>query len=110
MAASRTGAYRLVSCKKVHYLDDGLATALLRVFGAKSSVLELGAGCGCYSHFWEKNGLRQTSFDGTYNIADLTGGRVRATTSENRRTCTLFEGFSETSSQFFVLKIVAYFF
>eukprot|EP00928_Gymnodinium_smaydae_P041316 TRINITY_DN2797_c0_g1_i5.p1 TRINITY_DN2797_c0_g1~~TRINITY_DN2797_c0_g1_i5.p1 ORF type:complete len:327 (-),score=36.04 TRINITY_DN2797_c0_g1_i5:236-1168(-) len=73
---TKNGAFVLDTCKLVHILDEGLATGLLDIFNG-GSILELGAGCGCFSYFWKSHGLKQSSYDGTANIAELTHSLVR---------------------------------
>merc|ERR1711920_1014384 len=63
------------SCHRTHVLDDSIALRLGRLF-AGSKVLELGAGCGCYTHEWRTRGLDVAAFDGTPNIENLTHGFV----------------------------------
>ena len=72
------GSYVLTTCDKVHTFDAGLATELLHRLLDRRRVLELGAGCGCYSSFFRSNATRieLTALDGTKNIAALTHGHV----------------------------------
>lgn len=46
-----------------YYLDVGLAEAIAKLVGRNSTVLELGAGKGCYVSSLRRNGVRATGFD-----------------------------------------------
>lgn len=84
-----SGAWKLTSCEKAYFLDAKFAAAVAALiqgeqeFAAQSkgvtsaSVLELGAGCGCYTHFWQQRGLSVMAFDGAENIEALTKQLVR---------------------------------
>ena len=77
-----TGAW-LISPTYTYFLDRGLAGALANLF-AGVSVVELGAGKGCYAsylrrapparHGESRIGVR--AFDGAPNVVNLTGGLV----------------------------------
>ena len=69
-----TGAWTL-SAGYTYFLDPGLVEALARHFG-DSSVLELGAGKGCYSSALRRAGIPVRAYDGAPGIAELTGGLV----------------------------------
>ena len=59
----------------VHLLDRGLADSLVNLF-AGASVVELGAGKGCYADALRRVRLDVRAFDGAPNVRDLTGGLV----------------------------------
>ena len=73
---NKTGTWKLETCDYTHVLDERLAFKLLKMFDGQS-VLELGAGCGCYASVWKHNGLKHHAYDGTANIAELTHGMVQ---------------------------------
>eukprot|EP01062_Namystynia_karyoxenos_P033986 TRINITY_DN2492_c0_g1_i5.p2 TRINITY_DN2492_c0_g1~~TRINITY_DN2492_c0_g1_i5.p2 ORF type:complete len:304 (+),score=102.50 TRINITY_DN2492_c0_g1_i5:68-913(+) len=58
-----------------YFIDLSLAEALSKTF-ANSSVMELGAGKGCYSAYMTAKGVRVTSVDGAPGITRLTNGAV----------------------------------
>ena len=72
---SVNGSYTLDTCKNAHLIDVKFANHLAMLFLGKR-VLELGAGCGCYTHRLINSGADVTAFDGTANIAELTQGLV----------------------------------
>jgi len=78
-ASNDTGIYALKTCVAAFPLDIYAAAAIARIMmstGA-ASVLELGAGCGCYTHFFRENfGLNVSAFDGIQNISQLSSGLV----------------------------------
>ena len=69
------GAYVLRTCHLVHALDVPLARKLAALL-AGERVLELGAGCGCYTAHLQAAGVQVVALDGTTNIGALTGGLV----------------------------------
>jgi len=74
-----TGTFHIDSCHGAYPIDVHLATAIGRlvVTDGGSSVLELGAGCGCYTHFLHVNfGLEMSAYDGVPGIGALSGGLV----------------------------------
>ena len=73
---SSNGSYALDTCKNAHMVDVKFATHLATLFAGKS-VLEMGAGCGCYTHRLALSGVDVTALDGTSNIEELTNGIVR---------------------------------
>ena len=61
-----------------YLLDRGLATALARFFGASASVVEFGAGKGCYTDALRTAGLTKVqAFEGAPQIEHVTHGFVR---------------------------------
>lgn len=72
-----TGPWVLSSCHAVYYLDLPLAVAYSNLFG-RSHVVELGAGCGCYTAALLSMGQVESvaAFDGVTNICELTDGLV----------------------------------
>ena len=72
---SVNGSYALDTCKNSHILDVKFASHLATLFAGKS-VLEMGAGCGCYTHRLALSGIDVTAVDGTSNIEELTHGIV----------------------------------
>ena len=69
-----TGAWTVTE-EFTHFLDRGLVEALARHF-RDSSVLELGAGTGCYTSALRRAGIPVRAYDGAPGIAELTGGLV----------------------------------
>ena len=69
-----TGAWAVTE-KYIYYRDRGLVEALARHF-RDSSVLELGAGKGCYTSALRRAGIPVRAYDGAPGIAELTGGLV----------------------------------
>ena len=77
----RPGPFILQSCDYEHFMDWGLAAGIAQLFIAREGtarvdILELGAGCGCYTDFFSWLGFRMHAFDGSRNIANLTNGLV----------------------------------
>lgn len=74
------GPFALQSCDFEHVMDWGLAAAIAKMFidhsGTEASVLELGAGCGCYTDFFLWMGFDVRAVDGTHGISNLTNGMV----------------------------------
>lgn len=72
-----SGNFVMSSCTGMYILDKGFARALARV--VNGSVLELGAGCGCYTAFLRDFGGIEdiVAVDGVPNIDNLTHGLVR---------------------------------
>ena len=69
-----TGAWTVTE-EFTHFLDRGLVEALARHF-RDSSVLELGAGTGCYTSALRRAGIPVRAYDGGPGIAELTRGLV----------------------------------
>jgi len=78
VAVNSSGAWGFSSCWAVYHLDVSLAKAYSKLF-VGSRVVELGAGCGCYTSFLlSQEGLHSISaFDGVSNIEHLTRGLVQ---------------------------------
>lgn len=72
---SSTGAWRL-SGRYVYMLDLGLVASLRTLFG-NASVVEFGAGTGCYADALIRSGVQVAAFDGAPGISDVTEGLVR---------------------------------
>jgi hypothetical protein len=78
-----SGAWEL-SPTYTYFLDRGIVIVLTRLF-AGSSVVELGAGKGCYADALRRApspradipSIKVRAFDGAPNVAELTGGLVR---------------------------------
>ena len=70
-----TGAWE-VPDSYVYFMDRGLVAAL-GVLMAGGSVIELGAGKGCYTAALRRRGVAASAYDGGPNIAQLTGGLVQ---------------------------------
>jgi len=71
------GEYELNSCDGVYMVNPGLANAIAELT-KNEDVVELGAGCGCYTGRLLDNGVKSvTAFDGIKNVANLTSGLVR---------------------------------
>jgi len=78
-ASIDTGIYVLNSCVAAFPLDIYAAAAMARIMTSTgvASVLELGAGCGCYTHFFRHNfGLNVSAYDGIPSISLLSNGLV----------------------------------
>ena len=71
----KTGAW-LLDEKSTYFLDRGLADGLSAFFGRQTSVIELGAGMGCYSTSLLASGVKVHPFDGAPNVAEVTHGLV----------------------------------
>ena len=69
-AINETGASR-----RTDFLDRGLVRELSRLF-AGGSVIELGAGKGCYADELRRARLDVRAFDGAPEVGNLTGGLV----------------------------------
>ena len=72
----QNGAWNL-SPSYVYFLDPGLVGEYVRLFTGKT-VLELGAGTGCYSKAMIASGKvrRVTAVEGALNIANITHGAI----------------------------------
>ena len=72
-----SGAWRLQAANYTYFMDRGLVSALAKHF-AGGSVLELGAGKGCYSAALRRTGLMTgvRAIDGAPGVAEMTGGLV----------------------------------
>jgi len=57
-------------------LDLGLVASLRTLFG-NASVVEFGAGTGCYADALIRSGVQVAAFDGAPGISDVTEGLVR---------------------------------
>jgi len=75
---TQTGGYQMGTCHRAHYLDWGLVSMFAHfLHPAKgTSIIELGAGCGCYANFLNYVGFDIKAFDGTPDVAKLTNGIV----------------------------------
>ena len=76
---SSTGAYILPK-NFVYRFDVKFATAILyNVTGPNSSVLELGAGLGCYTYYFNSSGYLSSivGYDGAANVYDASGGFIQ---------------------------------
>lgn len=76
VSATVNGSYTLETCRNAHMVDAKLSEYLATLFAGKR-VLEMGAGCGCYTHRLAVAGIDITALDGTSNIAELTNGIVQ---------------------------------
>ncbi|KAL3771197.1 hypothetical protein ACHAW5_008905 [Stephanodiscus triporus] len=77
--ASSTGAYILPN-NFVYRFDRKFANAILNnVTALGSSVLELGAGLGCYTYYFNNSGrLSQiVGYEGASNVFDVSGGFIK---------------------------------
>ena len=72
-----SGAWKLQAANYTYFMDRGLVSALAKQF-AGGSVLELGAGKGCYSAALRRTGLMTgvRAIDGAPGVAEMTGGLV----------------------------------
>jgi hypothetical protein len=72
---STSGAW-IISENYLYILDKPLADAILTF--VSGDLLELGAGLGCYSHYFRDSGKlsRVVAVEGASNVAELTGGFV----------------------------------
>ena len=77
LQASSTGAYILPE-NFAYRFDKGLANAILNTVGA-GSVLEHGAGLGCYTHYFHESGKlsRVEGYEGASNVYERSGGLVK---------------------------------
>ena len=73
---SATGAWILPQ-DYVYNFDRGLTSFLLRMWGGQS-VIEIGAGLGCYSAALRAAGTSVSAYDGAQNVHQLTGGLVNS--------------------------------
>ena len=72
-----SGAWRLQAANYTYFMDRGLVSALAKSF-AGGSVLELGAGKGCYSAALRRAGLPSVrAIDGAPGVAEMTHGLVQ---------------------------------
>ena len=72
----QSGAWKISASNYTYFMDRGLVAALAKVF-AGSSVLELGAGKGCYTAALRRAGLPWVgAVDGVPDIAAMTHGLV----------------------------------
>ena len=69
-----TGAWKPTTAH-TYFLDLGLAEALASVLQG-TSIVEFGAGHGCYTSFLRAKGLRVSAYDGIEGVAELTHGLV----------------------------------
>lgn len=74
---NKSGAWLFDSCRAVYYLDMTLAQALSGILSG-GHVVEMGAGCGCYTSALLSMGevLSNQAFDGVPSIDSLTNGLV----------------------------------
>jgi hypothetical protein len=72
---STSGAW-IISANYLYILDQRLADAILTF--VSGDLLELGAGLGCYSHYFRDSRKlsRVVAVEGASNVAELTGGFV----------------------------------
>lgn len=75
------GSFSMTSCSGHYVMDWGLAAAIAQLWVYKHGtenidILELGAGCGCYTEYLQWLGFRVRAYDGVPNIAKLSGGLV----------------------------------
>ena len=75
------GPFSLTSCTGMYVMDWGLAAAIAQLWIFKEgthdlNILELGAGCGCYTEYYQWLGFRMRAYDGVPNIENLTDGLV----------------------------------
>ena len=75
---SSAGQWMLSTCNSVHYLDQTLARGLSSLMSG-GRVIELGAGCGCYTGALLDQGMVRSvlAYDGGPNIGELTDNLVR---------------------------------
>ena len=72
-----SGAWKIDAPTYTYFMDRGLVAALVKLFGPSSSVLELGAGKGCYTEALLRAGQPSVrAIDGAPGVADMTGGLV----------------------------------
>ena len=72
-----SGAWRLQSANYTYFMDRGLVSALAKQF-AGGSVVEFGAGKGCYAAALRRAGLPSVrAFDGAPGVAEMTHGQVQ---------------------------------
>lgn len=77
MHVTQSGAWK-VQPEYVYYIDRGLLAALLFLFGRNSSVVEIGAGLGCYTSALQASGQLSSlaAYDGINGIGKMTRGLV----------------------------------
>jgi hypothetical protein len=75
VAVSTTGAW-IISANYLYFLDQKMTDAILTF--VSGDLLELGAGLGCYSHYFNDSRKlsRVVAVEGASNVAELTGGFV----------------------------------
>ena len=72
-----SGAWRLEATNYTYFMDRGLVLALANLF-AGGSVIELGAGKGCYSAALRRAGVPSVrAFDGAPGVGAMTRGLVQ---------------------------------
>ena len=77
---AKNGMWTMPTCENAHVVDLPLAEHLSSSLFRGGSLLELGAGCGCYGARFEassKPPSEMALFDGTTNIDALTNGHVQ---------------------------------
>ena len=77
VGVTKNGAWSLDEMQ-TYVIDRGLVSGLVRFFGReKSTVVEFGAGIGCYSDALRLRGVPSFAFEGAANVVQLTRGSVR---------------------------------
>ena len=76
--ATRTGAW-ILPAKYAYNFDRGL-TKFLQTLWRGESVIEVGAGLGCYTAALQASGALRSvvAYDGAKNVQELTGGLVKS--------------------------------
>ena len=77
---AKNGMWTMPTCENAHVVDVPLAEHLSSTLFRGGSLLELGAGCGCYGARFEGASTPPSEmvlFDGTTNIDALTNGHVQ---------------------------------
>ena len=77
---AKNGMWTMPTCETAHVVDVPLAEHLSSRLFRGGSLLELGAGCGCYGARFERAATPPSEmalFDGTTNIDSLTNGHVQ---------------------------------
>jgi len=76
---TKSGGYNLLTCHRVHYLDYSLGAALAQLLNPTKpkTLIDFGAGCGCYASLLQYLGFQVTALDGTPKISSLTNGLVQ---------------------------------
>ena len=77
---AKNGMWTMPTCENAHVVDVPLAEHLSSTLFRGGSLLELGAGCGCYGARFERASTPPSEmalFDGTTNIDALTNGHVQ---------------------------------
>ena len=77
---AKNGMWTMPTCENAHVVDVPLAEHLSSSLFRGGSLLELGAGCGCYGARFERATTPPSEmalFDGTTNIDALTNGHVQ---------------------------------